>query len=211
MDSVLIIGAGAAGSVTAQKCAMNRDVFKKMHLASRRLASCEAVAKQLQDADRDLSGRCRQRRRDGEAVEEGQARPRHQHGAALPGPADHGRVPRSWRALHGHGQLRAARRGEVHLQVAVALPQEIQGRRHHGGPRLRLRSRPVEHLLRLCAGVPVRRNRDDRHHRLQRRQPRQVVRHQLQSGDQSARSHAARQILEGRQVDRHRSAVDLHA
>ncbi|HEX6001379.1 MAG TPA: saccharopine dehydrogenase family protein [Hyphomicrobiaceae bacterium] len=45
MDSVLIIGAGAAGSVTAQKCAMNRDVFKRIHLASRRIASCEAVAK----------------------------------------------------------------------------------------------------------------------------------------------------------------------
>ena len=46
MDSVLIIGAGAAGSVTAQKCAMNRDVFKKIHLASRRLVSCEKVQKQ---------------------------------------------------------------------------------------------------------------------------------------------------------------------
>ena len=46
MDSVLIIGAGAAGSVTAQKCAMNRGVFKKIHLASRRLESCEKVAKQ---------------------------------------------------------------------------------------------------------------------------------------------------------------------
>ena len=46
MDSVLIIGAGAAGSVTTQKCAMNRDVFKKVHLASRRLESCEKVAKQ---------------------------------------------------------------------------------------------------------------------------------------------------------------------
>jgi saccharopine dehydrogenase (NAD+, L-lysine-forming) len=45
LDSVLIIGAGAAGSVTAQKCAMNRDVFKKIHLASRRLVSCENVAK----------------------------------------------------------------------------------------------------------------------------------------------------------------------
>jgi len=44
MDSVLIIGAGAAGSVTAQKCAMNRDVFKKVHLASRRIESCEKVA-----------------------------------------------------------------------------------------------------------------------------------------------------------------------
>ncbi|MEQ1612782.1 MAG: saccharopine dehydrogenase NADP-binding domain-containing protein, partial [Hyphomicrobiaceae bacterium] len=43
---MLIIGAGAAGSVTAQKCAMNRDVFKKIHLASRRLVSCEKVQKQ---------------------------------------------------------------------------------------------------------------------------------------------------------------------
>ena len=45
MEGVLIIGAGAAGSVTAQKCAMNRDVFKRIHLASRRIASCEAVAR----------------------------------------------------------------------------------------------------------------------------------------------------------------------
>jgi saccharopine dehydrogenase (NAD+, L-lysine forming) len=45
LNSVLIIGAGAAGSVTAQKCAMNRDVFTKIHLASRRLVSCENVAK----------------------------------------------------------------------------------------------------------------------------------------------------------------------
>jgi saccharopine dehydrogenase (NAD+, L-lysine-forming) len=45
LEGVLIIGAGAAGSVTAQKCAKNRDVFKRVHLASRRLASCEAVAK----------------------------------------------------------------------------------------------------------------------------------------------------------------------
>src|SRR5262245_14143658 len=45
LEGVLIIGAGAAGSVTAQKCAMNRDVFKHVHLASRRIASCEAVAK----------------------------------------------------------------------------------------------------------------------------------------------------------------------
>jgi len=43
LDSVLIIGAGAAGSVVAKKCAMNRDVFKKIHLASRRLESCKKV------------------------------------------------------------------------------------------------------------------------------------------------------------------------
>ncbi|KAB2914418.1 MAG: saccharopine dehydrogenase family protein [Hyphomicrobiaceae bacterium] len=43
MDKVLIIGAGAAGSVVAKKCAMNRDVFKHIHLASRRLESCKKV------------------------------------------------------------------------------------------------------------------------------------------------------------------------
>ncbi|MGQ0456682.1 MAG: saccharopine dehydrogenase family protein [Hyphomicrobium sp.] len=48
MDNVLIIGAGAAGSVTAQKCAMNRDVFKKITLASRRIESCKKVAKLCQ-------------------------------------------------------------------------------------------------------------------------------------------------------------------
>jgi saccharopine dehydrogenase (NAD+, L-lysine forming) len=45
MDNVLIIGAGAAGSVVAKKCAMDRATFKHIHLASRRLSSCEAVAR----------------------------------------------------------------------------------------------------------------------------------------------------------------------
>jgi len=45
VENVLIIGAGAAGSVVAKKCAMNRDVFKKIHLASRRIESCEKVQK----------------------------------------------------------------------------------------------------------------------------------------------------------------------
>lgn len=44
MDRVLIIGAGAAGSVVAQKCAMDRETFKHITLASRRLVSCENVA-----------------------------------------------------------------------------------------------------------------------------------------------------------------------
>jgi saccharopine dehydrogenase (NAD+, L-lysine-forming) len=43
LETVLIIGAGAAGSVTAKKCAMNRDVFKTVHLASRRLESCRKI------------------------------------------------------------------------------------------------------------------------------------------------------------------------
>ena len=40
----IIIGAGAAGSVVAQKCAMDRETFKHITLASRRLVSCENVA-----------------------------------------------------------------------------------------------------------------------------------------------------------------------
>lgn len=46
MIKVLIIGAGAAGSVVAKKCAMSRDVFSDIHLASRTLAKCEKVAKE---------------------------------------------------------------------------------------------------------------------------------------------------------------------
>jgi saccharopine dehydrogenase (NAD+, L-lysine-forming) len=42
--TVLIIGAGGVGSVTAHKCAMNKDIFKKIHLASRSIAKPNAVA-----------------------------------------------------------------------------------------------------------------------------------------------------------------------
>jgi len=43
---VLIIGAGAAGSVVAKKCAMNREVFQEIHLASRTLAKCEQIQRE---------------------------------------------------------------------------------------------------------------------------------------------------------------------
>ncbi len=46
MNSILIIGAGAAGSVVAKKCAMNRDVFRKIHLASRTLEKCRKVQRE---------------------------------------------------------------------------------------------------------------------------------------------------------------------
>ncbi|MFT6106152.1 MAG: saccharopine dehydrogenase (NAD+, L-lysine-forming) [Rickettsiales bacterium] len=46
MTNLLIIGAGAAGSVVAQKCAMNRDVFSKIHLASRTISKCEIIKSQ---------------------------------------------------------------------------------------------------------------------------------------------------------------------
>lgn len=41
--NLLIIGAGAAGSVVAKKAAMNRETFGAIHLASRTLSKCEAV------------------------------------------------------------------------------------------------------------------------------------------------------------------------
>ena len=42
--NLLIIGAGAAGSVVAKKAALCRDVFKNIHLASRTLSKCQKVA-----------------------------------------------------------------------------------------------------------------------------------------------------------------------
>ena len=46
MGNVLIIGAGAAGGVAAKKCAMKRDVFTHVHLASRTLAKCEKIQRE---------------------------------------------------------------------------------------------------------------------------------------------------------------------
>lgn len=47
--NVLIIGAGAAGNVVAKKCAMNRGVFKGIHLASRTLSKCEKIQKECRE------------------------------------------------------------------------------------------------------------------------------------------------------------------
>ena len=44
---VLIIGAGGAGNVVAKKCAMNADIFEKIHLASRTVSKCEAIQKDI--------------------------------------------------------------------------------------------------------------------------------------------------------------------
>ena len=46
MGSVLIIGAGGAGSVVAKKCAMNSAVFNRIHLASRTLGKCERIQRE---------------------------------------------------------------------------------------------------------------------------------------------------------------------
>lgn len=50
MGNVLIIGAGAAGSVVAKKCAKNRDIFTNIHLASRTLSKCEKLKQEIGEA-----------------------------------------------------------------------------------------------------------------------------------------------------------------
>ena len=47
--TILIIGAGAAGSVTTQKCAALPETFKTIHLASRRIESCKSVSKRCKN------------------------------------------------------------------------------------------------------------------------------------------------------------------
>ncbi|MER2520206.1 MAG: saccharopine dehydrogenase family protein [Bdellovibrionales bacterium] len=50
MGNVLIIGAGAAGSVVAKKCAKSRDIFTNIHLASRTLSKCEKLRQETGEA-----------------------------------------------------------------------------------------------------------------------------------------------------------------
>ncbi len=45
--SVLIVGAGGVGAVVAHKCAMLPEVFGQIHLASRTVTKCEAIAESV--------------------------------------------------------------------------------------------------------------------------------------------------------------------
>ena len=47
MAHVLIIGACGVGRVVTHKCVMNKDVFTKITLASRRLESCKVIQEEL--------------------------------------------------------------------------------------------------------------------------------------------------------------------
>lgn len=47
MNTVLIIGAGGVGHVVANKCAQLSDIFHEIHLASRTLAKCDAIAEDV--------------------------------------------------------------------------------------------------------------------------------------------------------------------
>lgn len=47
MSSILIIGAGGVGRVVVHKCVQNKDVFKKITLASRTIEKCERLQKEV--------------------------------------------------------------------------------------------------------------------------------------------------------------------
>ena len=47
---VLIIGAGAAGSVVVKKCAINKDIFSHIHIASRTVSKCERLQQEVKNA-----------------------------------------------------------------------------------------------------------------------------------------------------------------
>ncbi|WP_227430981.1 saccharopine dehydrogenase family protein [Psychrobacter sp. I-STPA6b] len=49
--NVLIIGAGGVAQVVAHKCAMNNDVLGEIHIASRTLSKCEAIAASVVEKD----------------------------------------------------------------------------------------------------------------------------------------------------------------
>lgn len=54
MGTVLIIGAGGVGRVTAYKCAQHRDVFKEIILASRTKKKCDQISA---DVRKDIGGK----------------------------------------------------------------------------------------------------------------------------------------------------------
>ncbi len=47
MSKVLVIGAGGVSSVCVHKMAFNPDIFSEIHLASRTLAKCDAIAESV--------------------------------------------------------------------------------------------------------------------------------------------------------------------
>ncbi|GGC01960.1 saccharopine dehydrogenase [Novosphingobium endophyticum] len=49
MSKVLVIGAGGVGSVAVHKMAMNPDIFSDIHLASRTVSKCEAIAESVME------------------------------------------------------------------------------------------------------------------------------------------------------------------
>src|SRR5690606_15215140 len=57
--NVLIIGAGGVAHVAAHKCAQHNDVLGDIHIASRKIAKCEAIIASVHDKGslKDPAGR----------------------------------------------------------------------------------------------------------------------------------------------------------
>ena len=115
-------------------------------------------------------------------------------------------MPQGRRQLSRHRQLRTARRGTLRILVAVGLPPALRRGRPDGHSWLRLRPGRERRLHSIRRQASLRRDPLSRHRRLQRRQPPQGFRHELQSRNQHTRDHAERPLLRGRQVDRDRPA-----
>ena len=121
MSKVLIIGAGGVGGVVTHKCAQAPDIFTAITLASRTESKCQAIAAQVDYPVKTA-------RVNADNVPELVELIRHEQPSlvinvalAVPGPAHHGGVPGNRGELPRYRQLRAARYGEVRVQLAVGL------------------------------------------------------------------------------------------
>ena len=47
LSKVLVIGAGGVGSVAVHKMGMNPQIFSEIHLASRTVSKCDAIAESV--------------------------------------------------------------------------------------------------------------------------------------------------------------------
>ena len=117
MAKIIIIGAGGVGQVVAHKCAQMADVFDEIVLASRTESKCKKIAEQIQQSyGRSIETAAV----DADKVPElvalfERVKPFYgdQCRLALSGSDDYGCLSRSWRALYGYRQLRAAGYCEV--------------------------------------------------------------------------------------------------
>jgi saccharopine dehydrogenase (NAD+, L-lysine-forming) len=128
MSNVLIVGAGGVGQVVAHKCAQLPEVFSDITLASRHRVQMQEDRRADQAQDPHRAGATRTRSRRWCALIK-RVKPKIVINVALPYQDLHimdaclrrRRLPR-------HRQLRAARQGEVRVQVAVGLPGRFRQR-----------------------------------------------------------------------------------
>ena len=147
MAKVIIIGAGGVGRwsrTSARRCprCSRRSCWRAATKSKCDAIAASQIARPIATAQVDADNVAET----GRADPPREAGPGDQRGAALPGPADHGRLPRDRRRLPRHRQLRAAGRGQVRVQMAVGLPGPLRDARDHGPARQRLRSRRDQRL-----------------------------------------------------------------